>query len=90
MSRIEERVEHFEVAFARDTKRHVDPMGTQRRDNELAAAHEVRRHHLTSNLGSRPLLSRCRPRAEEAFPPAKKQRKIDITPRTVSEFWQKI
>ncbi len=48
--RVEERVEHFEIALACHTEGHVDPVRAQRCDDELAAAQrgKVRRHRPTS------------------------------------------
>ena len=43
--RVVERVEDFEIAFAGDAEGHVDAMGAQCRDDELAAA-EGRRDSL--------------------------------------------
>ncbi len=47
---VEERVEHFEIALAGDAERHPDAMRAQRRDDQLAAAHQgkVRRHRRTA------------------------------------------
>ncbi len=46
VGRVEQRVEHFEIALAGDAERHPHPMRPQRRDHQLAAAHQaqVRRH----------------------------------------------
>ena len=38
LGRVEQRVEHFEIALAGDAERHVDAMGAQRGDDELTAA----------------------------------------------------
>jgi len=46
LGRIEERIEHFEIAFAGDTEGHVDAVSAERGNDELAAAEKslVRRH----------------------------------------------
>ena len=49
---VEQRVEDFEVALAGHAEGHVDTMGAQRRDDELAAAEKIGRHRPTSSLVS--------------------------------------
>jgi hypothetical protein len=46
LRRVEERIEHFEIAFAGDTEGHVDPVSAERGNDKLAAAEKslVRRH----------------------------------------------
>ena len=51
LGRIEQRVEHFEIALAGDAERHVDAMRAQRGDDELAAAEKIGRHRPTSSPG---------------------------------------
>jgi len=51
LGRVEQRVEDFEIALARDAERHIDAMGTQRGDDQLPAAEKVCRH--------RPFLEHC-------------------------------
>src|SRR5439155_25493648 len=48
--RIEQRIEHFEIALAGDAEGHVHAVGTKGRNDELAAAEErlVRCHRCTS------------------------------------------
>jgi hypothetical protein len=50
LRRVEESIEHFEIAFASDAEGHVDTMSAEGQDYELAAAEKslFRRHiHLT-------------------------------------------
>ena len=70
--RVVEPVEHFEIAFPGDAKRHVDPMGAQCGNHELAAAEgrEIRRHEPTLGADDQgAILSRSAARTEEASPP---------------------
>ena len=51
LGRVEQRVEHFEIALAGDAEGHLDAVRAQRRDDELAAAQrsKVCRHRPTSS-----------------------------------------
>ena len=50
---LRQRVEDFEITLSGNAEGHIDAMGAQRGDDELAAAEKIRRHRPTSSLVSK-------------------------------------
>ena len=66
MGRVEQRIEHFEIALSGDAERHLDAMGAECGNDQLAAAEKslVRRHHCASINCYGSHLRRCRRRTK--------------------------
>ena len=62
---VEQSIEDLEIALPGYAKRHIDPMGAQCGDNELAAAEKVCRHRPALSLLQDTHLRRCVALTEE-------------------------